>query len=121
MYSGVIPLFNHALPWKRRSVASGCSECSARRASASMSCAIGEPRYDFVLHIEQIGDGLLKTFGPKMMTGFGVDQLRVYPETLATALHGAFEHVADVQLAADLPNVSHCALKTERRVAGDDK
>ena len=36
---GVIPLFQQALPWKYKSIASGCSERSARRASASMSWA----------------------------------------------------------------------------------
>ena len=34
---GVRPLFNQAMPWKYRSVESGCGERSARCASASMS------------------------------------------------------------------------------------
>ena len=27
---------------------------------------IGEPRYDFVLHVEQIGDGFVEAVGPKV-------------------------------------------------------
>ena len=27
---------------------------------------IGEPRYDFVLHVEQIGDGFVEALGPKV-------------------------------------------------------
>ena len=49
----------------------------------------------------------------------GADQLRVHPETLATTLYRAFEHVADVQFAADLPHVNGFALEGEGRVAGD--
>ena len=37
MYSGVSPLFQQALPWKYKSIELGCSEFSARRASAAMS------------------------------------------------------------------------------------
>ena len=25
---------------------------------------VGEPRHNLVLHVEEIGDGLIKTFGP---------------------------------------------------------
>ena len=76
MFSGVGPLFTQALPWKYKSIASGCSERSARRASTSMSWAfrvLASLRYDFVLHIEQVSDGLFEAFGPQVLAGFGVD------------------------------------------------
>ena len=72
---------------------------------STMSCGIqrvGEPRYDFVLHIEQIGDRLVEALGPKVVAGFGVDQLHIDPKPVAATLHRAFEHIADVQLASDL-------------------
>jgi hypothetical protein len=34
---------------------------------------IGKPCYDFVLHIEQVGDGLVEALGPEVIAGFGVD------------------------------------------------
>ncbi len=36
---------------------------------------IGEPRYDFILHVEQIGNGLVETLGPQVISGFGIDDL----------------------------------------------
>ena len=39
MFSGVNPLFKQSMPWKYKSIASGCSERCARRASASISWA----------------------------------------------------------------------------------
>ena len=48
---------------------------------------IGEPRYDFVLHIEKIGDGLLEALGPKMLARMSIDQLHVHPKPIAAALH----------------------------------
>ena len=63
---------------------------------------IGEPRYDFVLHVEEVGDGLVEALCPKMDTGFGVDQLHVHPKLVATTLNRAFEHIAYVQLLPDL-------------------
>ena len=37
---------------------------------------IGEPRYDFVLHVEQIGDGFVEALGPKVSAAFDVDKLQ---------------------------------------------
>ena len=77
---------------------------------------IGEPRYDFVLHIEQIGDRFVEALGPKVIAGFGVDQLDVDPKPVAATLHRTFEHVADVQLAPDLLHVDRFAFERERSV-----
>ena len=79
---------------------------------------VGEPGDDFVLHIEQIGDRLVEPLGPKVIAGFGVDQLHVHPKPVAATLHRAFEHVADVQLAPDLLDVNGFTLVGERGVAG---
>src|SRR6267142_755239 len=64
---------------------------------------IGEPRYDFVLHVEKIGDGFIEALRPKMYTALGVDQLHVHPKPLAATLSRALEHIADGQLPPDLP------------------
>ena len=79
---------------------------------------VGEPGYDFVLHIEQIGDGLVEALGPKVIAGFGIDQLHVHPKPVAATLHRAFEHVADVQLAPDLFEINGFALVCKRGVVG---
>src|SRR5260370_717048 len=66
---------------------------------------VSEPRYDFVLHVEQVGDRLVEAFGPKVIAGFGINQLHVYPKPVAAALHRTVEYIANVQLAFDLPHV----------------
>jgi hypothetical protein len=80
---------------------------------------VSEPRDDLVLHIEEVGDRFVKTLGPEVIAGFGVDQLYVDPKPIAATLHRAFEHVADVQLAPDLLHVVGFAFESERRTAGD--
>jgi hypothetical protein len=72
----------------------GASQLSVKR--------IGEPRDDFILHVEEIGQRLIEPFGPEMIAGFRVDELHVDAHSIAAALNAAFEYVAYVQLAADL-------------------
>ena len=48
---------------------------------------IGEPRDDLVLHVEEIGQWLLETLGPKMTAALGVDQLRIDPDAALVSLH----------------------------------
>ena len=52
-----------------------------------------------------------------MVAGFRVDQLHVYPEAVATTLHRAFEHIADVQLASQPLYIHGFALERKRGVA----
>jgi hypothetical protein len=33
---------------------------------------VGKPRHDFVLHVKQVGDGLVEALGPKVIAGFRV-------------------------------------------------
>jgi hypothetical protein len=44
-----------------------------------------------------------------MRAGFGVDRLHVDAHSVAAALHAAFEHVAHVELAANLLQVDRLA------------
>ena len=62
-----------------RSAGLGSNEFSVER--------VGEPRYDFVLHVKEVGNGLVETLGPQMITGFGVDQLHVHAEPVASTLY----------------------------------
>jgi hypothetical protein len=56
-----------------------------------------------------------------MFAGLGFDQLHVHAKPLATALHRAFERVADVQLSPDLLHIDGLAFVGERGIAGDHK
>ena len=38
-----------------------------------------------------------------------IDQLRGDPDLIALALHRTFEHIADVQVSADLPHIDSLA------------
>ena len=99
------PLLNAPIPENRGPSSSGFGACSARRASAAMSCAferVRQARDDLVLHVEEIGQRLVEPLGPEMIAGLGVDELHVDAHAIAAALDAAFEHVAYVQLAADL-------------------
>ena len=101
------------MPWKYKSIASDAANAPPPRLSLNefgIQC-VGEPRYNFVLHIEEIGDGLVEPLGPKMIAGLGIDQLHVHPKPVAAALHRAFQHVADVQLAPDPLHVNALPLK----------
>ncbi len=80
---------------------------------------VGKPGDYFILHVEEVGNGLVKTLGPDVLAGFGIDQLHIHPEAVAAPLHRPFECVTDVQLASELPDVHGFALVGERRVAGD--
>src|SRR5215510_8554633 len=82
---------------------------------------IGEPRYNFILHIEQIGNGLVEALGPKMIAGLDVDQLHVDPKPVAASLHRAFQHVTDVQLAADPSKINRFAFERKCGVSANDE
>ena len=48
---------------------------------------VGESRDDFVLHVEQIGDGFVESLGPQVIAALGVDKLRVHPKPVAVTLY----------------------------------
>ena len=65
--------------------------------------------------------GLSKRSAQMCAAGFGVDQLHVDAHAVSAALYAAFEHVAHVEIAADLLNVSGLALVRKGGVAADDE
>ena len=86
-----------------------------------MLSAFGKPRNDLVLHVEEIGQGLVEALGPEMIAGLGIDELDVDAHAVAAALHRAFEDIAHVQFAADLLQIDGLALVGEGGVAPDDE
>src|SRR5947209_556555 len=56
-----------------------------------------------------------------MVGGFGIDKLHVHPNSVTAALYRALKHIADVQLAPDLPYIYRSALVREGAVAGDNE
>ena len=84
----------------------------APRFGGDQFCAqfIGEPRDDLVLHVEEIGDGLVEALGPKMIAGLGIDELDIDPQAIAAALDAAFQDIANVQLPPDLLHINSLPL-----------
>src|SRR5262245_34973046 len=82
---------------------------------------VGEPRYDFVLHVEQVGNRLVETFGPEMVAGFGVNQLHAYAEAIAGTLYRALKDIADIQLASDLLHIDCLAFEGKCSIARNDE
>jgi hypothetical protein len=80
---------------------------------------IGEPRDDLVLHVEEVGDGLVEPFRPEMGAALGVNELDIDPHPATRALNTALEHVANVQFAADPFHIAASALVVEGGVARD--
>ena len=78
-----------------------------------------EPRDDFVLHVEEVDHRLVEALGPEVSAGLGVDELRIDANPVGAALHGAFEHIANAELLADLLQIQTLPLVSEGRVATD--
>ena len=77
----------------------------------------GESRDDFVLHVEEFGQGLVEALGPEVTTGRSVDKLRIDTHPIAATLHGAFEHIPHAEFKADLLQIDMLSLVGEGRVA----
>jgi hypothetical protein len=71
--------------------------------------------------VKKIGDRLVESLRPQVRAGLRLDQLNVDAHALAAALDAALEHIADPEVAADLPRIGGLALVGERRVARDDE
>ena len=78
-------------------------------------------RDDFILHVEQIGHGLVEPVGPQMIAGDRVDELHVDSHSAAAALNASLEDIANVQFASDLLGVDGLAFVSEGGVARDDE
>ena len=61
----------------------------------------------FVAHKqrEYIGESAVITIRPKVAAGSGIDQLCIDPHLLADAPHAAFQHMGDIEFAADIGNL----------------
>ena len=63
------------------------------------------PRGHLVLQVEDVLERAVETVRPQMRPRLGVDQLAGDPHLGAGLAHGAFQHVADPELAPDLLHV----------------
>ena len=85
-----------------------------------VQCA-SQARDDIVLHVEEIGEGLIEPLGPEMTARFGVDELNVDAHAVSAALNAALEDVPDIQLAPDRLQIDGLALVSKGRAAPDHK
>src|SRR5262245_4278671 len=81
----------------------------------------GDARGDPILQLEDIVEGSLEAFRPKVRAGGRVDQLPGDADTIGGPAHATFKHVADSELPANLLHVDSAALVREARVACDHK
>ena len=65
---------------------------------------------DLVLDGKHVLQLSIVALGPTVSAGDGVDELRGDADAIASAANAAFEHVADAELAADLPDIDRLAL-----------
>src|SRR5271169_5608365 len=56
-----------------------------------------------------------------MIARRGVDELGIYPHTIATTLNASLHYIANVQLAPDLLEIDYLAFVCESRVPPNDK
>jgi hypothetical protein len=68
--------------------------------------SVRQARDDFVLHVEEVSEGFIEPIGPEMIARFGVDELHIDAHAISAALNAALKNIADVQLAADLPQIN---------------
>ena len=61
---------------------------------------VGDARNDLVLHLEEVGDGLVEAFGPEVRSALRFDELHVDAHAGPNTLHAAFEDVAHIETRA---------------------
>ena len=76
-------------------------------------------RDDFILHVEEIGERFVEPLGPKMIAGFGVDELDIDAHAASCALNAALEDITDLQLTPDRLQVERLTLVSKRCIGGD--
>ena len=74
-------------------------------------------RDDFVLHTEEIAERPVEPLGPQVTAGLGVYELNIDANTAPVSSDGAFKHITNTELFADLLDVDILALEGERCVA----
>jgi hypothetical protein len=75
---------------------------------------------DVALHGEEVLRGPIPALRPQMRIACRIDQLRGDADLIAFALNRPFEHVAGVQVLADLPHIDRLAFVRLRRIVSDD-
>ncbi len=89
---------SHALEIKLRGIR-GRGPFRAARFSGDelrIQCA-RKARDDFVLHVEEVSQRLVKSLGPKMIARFRIDKLDIDAHAVCATLDATLEDVADVQ------------------------
>src|SRR6516164_2252313 len=81
---------------------------------------VREPDCDLVLHGKQVARVAAKALSPKMLVGFGGDQLGVDADLVARPSHAAFQYIAHSQLAPDLLCIDVLVPVRECSIARDD-
>src|SRR5215469_8042519 len=74
---------------------------------------------DLILHRENVSEFTIIAFGPDVVAGLGLDQLRGDADAVAGTSHGAFEYVAYTKVASDPFHIDGAALIGEAGIAGD--
>lgn len=77
------------------------------------------PFRHLALHGKDVLGRAVPAVRPDMRASSRIDQLRSDADLVALALQRAFQHIANVQLASDLPHIDRLAFVDEGRVAGD--
>src|SRR5262249_18034806 len=72
-----------------------------------------------VLELEDVLERAVETVGPQMRAACRIDELRRDAHAVGRLARAAFEHVANAELATDLPYIYGMTLVGEARVAGD--
>ena len=80
---------------------------------------IRKPCDDFVLQIEEIGEGLVESLRPKVTAALRVDQLNIDPDAIAVPLNATLQDIANIQIAPDLLQIDTPPLVGEGGIAPD--
>ena len=73
------------------------------------------------MQIEYLRQRSIETISPQVRTRRGIDELAGNAQALARPAYTALDHVADTQLAPDLPHVHGPTLVSEARIPRDDE
>src|SRR5260370_1481347 len=83
-----------------------------------MECE-SDPSGDFILHLKQVCDVTVETFGPEMAASLSVYQLHAHPYPVLGTPHATFHDVAHAQFAPYLSRVDCLAPVAEGGAAAD--
>ena len=79
------------------------------------------PIRNLVLQVEDVLERAIKTVGPQVGAGLGLDKLHGDAHAQARLANTPFKHVTHAELAAHPPNVNRLSLVGEARIARDDE